>query len=376
MYHLLQQSLSRPTVRRWAIALIIPITIAATVPKAQGSEQDIVPADVIADVIDSDVIDGDVDVIDVPGETPRGIGEVVEAPEKGAIADIASEDSNQNGTSRILQVNPNGGETFGTLTEALAIAQSGDTIQLAAGTYSAETGEQFPLIIPKGVTIVGNENTEGKGVEIIGGGAFISRTFARQNVALVVTQDNIKIGGISVSNPNIRGTGLWIESGNPVVQFSRFHQSHRDGIFVTGTARPLIKNSLFHKNGGNGISVARNGGGEIRDSWFQDTGFGLAIGGNANPKVINNNIVNNNDGLVVSGSARPMLRGNVIRKNLRSGMVAISNAAPDLGTAADPGQNQWIDNGQYHFQNATRAAILAVGNQFNGGANMGSVITQ
>ena len=371
MYRLLQQSLSRSTIRRLAIALMIPVTIATTIPKAESSEQDIVPVDVVAEVMEA------------TDETPSATAESPEiletavTPEKTAIAnEHPRQEISQNGTSRLLQVNPNGGGTFDTVTEALTIAQSGDTIQLAAGTYSVETGEQFPLMIPKGVTIIGDEDAEGKGVNIIGGGPFISRTFARQNVAMVVTQDNIKIGGISVSNPNIRGTGLWIESGNPVVQFSRFHQSHRDGIFITGSARPMIKNSMFHKNGGNGISVARNGGGEIRDSWFQDTGFGLAIGGNANPKVINNQIIHNNDGLVVSGSARPMLRGNVIRKNLRSGMVAIANAAPDLGTAIDPGQNQWIDNGQYHFQNATRAAILAVGNQFNGGSNMGSIITR
>lgn len=92
--------------------------------------------------------------------------------------------------------------------------------------------------------------------------------------------------------------------------------------------------------------------------------------------IIGNQILNNNDGIIVSGSARPILRSNVISKNIRSGMVAIANAAPDLGTTADPGQNQWIDNGKYHFQNATRTAVSAIGNQFNGGLNFGTLITQ
>ena len=383
-------ALSIISIPKLAIALLLPVSVlTTTASQAYGNEskpsqnvsQNAIP-DVIAILDASPTSQGTETVVDKISTSEPSGAEIVEVIDTvNAVNTVGgwSEESpiaEKTNEGQLWTVNPNGNATFKTITQALAIAQSGDTIQLAKGTYSKATGEQFPLVIPEGVTVIGDEISEGKEVKIIGGGHFLSRTFARQNVSMVVNKDNIKISGLSVSNPNIRGTGLWIESGNPTVKFSRFHESHRDGIFVTGSATPTIHNSLFHKNGGNGISIARNASGEIRDNWFQATGFGLAIGDGATPMIIGNQILNNNDGIIVSGSARPILRSNVISKNIRSGMVAIANAAPDLGTTADPGQNQWIDNGKYHFQNATQTAVSAIGNQFNGGLNFGTLITQ
>jgi len=94
---------------------------------------------------------------------------------------------------------------------------------------------------------------------------------------------------------------------------------------VTGTAfyhrysYPKIEDNVFTRNGGNGISVARSAQ-EIRNNVFQDTGFGLAIGGTSEPLVAENQIIENADGLLVSDSARPVLRNNVIEKT--SGMAS------------------------------------------------------
>lgn len=274
--------------------------------------------------------------------------------------------------ARVLYVNPaTGSDTtlggtqrapFKTITFALNQAQPGEVVQLAPGTYSASTGEVFPLMVPEGVTLRGDEVAEGKNTIIQGGGSFISPSFARQNAALR-TQSNSAIVGVTVTNGNTRGTGIWVEGSNPVIRHSAFKGNHRDGIFVTGNATPTIQNCLFHQNKGNGIAVTRAAGGEIRDNWFQATGFGLAIGGTSNPLVVNNTIVNNQDGIVISDNARPVLRGNSIENNGRDGIVAILRARPDLGTSTNPGNNRIQGNGRFAINNATGNAFSAIGNQ-------------
>ncbi len=82
------------------------------------------------------------------------------------------------------------------------------------------------------------------------------------------------IAGVTVTNPNSRGTGVWIESTNPTIQNSTFANSVREGIFVTGTGNPKIESSIFTLNQGNGISIAKQAKGEIRGNLFQNTGFG------------------------------------------------------------------------------------------------------
>ncbi len=254
---------------------------------------------------------------------------------------------------------------YKTITYALKQAQPGTVIQLAPGNYTSETGEVFPLVIPQGVTVRGDETTKGQNIVVTGGGRYVSPTFARQDVTVQAANDST-IAGVTLSNPNTRGTALWIESTNPTVRNNTFVNSNRDGIFVTGTATPKIEANVFTKNGGNGISVARSAQGEIRNNVFQDTGFGLAIGGSSSPMVAENQINQNRDGIYISETARPMLRNNVIENNQRDGIVATVNAQPDLGTAESTGQNIIRNNKRYSVYNATRNnTLVAVGNDID-----------
>ncbi len=277
-------------------------------------------------------------------------------------------------TQKIIYVNPtlgtdssslvNSEETpYRTLTYALQQAQAGTTIQLANGSYSRESGEKFPLIINSGVILRGNESTKGRNVSIVGGGSYLSRTFASQNTTILAQKDS-EIRGVTITNPNTRGTGVWIESSNPTVENNTFVNSWREGIFVTGTAAPKIVNNVFTQNKANGISVARAAQGEIRGNLFQDTGFGIAISETAAPFVIDNLVIQNKDGIVISHSAHPVLRQNLIERNTRYGLVAITDAQPDLGTANDPGNNIIHNNGQYDLYNVTNSETLrTIGNE-------------
>src|ERR687885_79121 len=107
-----------------------------------------------------------------------------------------------------LYVNPQTGKDAGagnsqspfkTLTRALAAASTGTTIQLAAGTYNAAGGEVFPLVVPAGVMLLGDEPSKGKGILIIGSGKYASPTFGSQNITLRL-ESNAQLRGVTVTN--------------------------------------------------------------------------------------------------------------------------------------------------------------------------------
>ncbi|MDY6900430.1 MAG: DUF1565 domain-containing protein [Cyanobacteriota bacterium] len=286
--------------------------------------------------------------------------------------------------SSIIYVNPQtgtdqsgGGTTeaapFKTIAFALTQAQPGTVIQLAPGSYSEETGERFPLNIKEGVTLRGDEAGKGQATLITGSGNYTSRTFARQNIT-ILADNNSTISGVTVTNPASRGTGIWVESTNPKIINSTFTNNKREGVFVTGTGNPTIAGNIFIQNTGNGVSVAKSARGEIRGNLFQNTGFGLAIGGNSTPLIVENQILQNVDGLFISNSAKPILRKNVIQDNTRDGIVVISTAEPNLGTAEEQGGNLIRNNQRYAINNATRTIqILAIGNDIDQSKIQGAV---
>lgn len=249
-----------------------------------------------------------------------------------------------------------------TITRALQIAQPNTVIVLAPGVYSAENGESFPIRLKPGVTLQGDPHLKGENTLIQGGGLFISPTFARQNVA-VLGANGAAITGITISNPNPRGYGLWLESTSPVVADNTFTGNSHDGISITGNSTAVIQRNTFYQNRANGITVYGTARPEIRENLFQSTGFGINIAQNAAPLVANNRIISNVDGVVVQANARPVLRQNSIESNRRDGVVAISNARPDLGMAGEPGSNVFRNNGRLDVNAVSSQRVPAFGNQ-------------
>ncbi|MFS8924283.1 DUF1565 domain-containing protein [Synechococcus sp. B60.1] len=255
---------------------------------------------------------------------------------------------------------------FKTITHAIGQAPAGSIIQLLPGIYSAESGEVFPIRLKAGLILRGDESTLGEGYLIDGGGTYMSPTLARQNVALLA-ETGSEVRGVTLRNQGRRGYALWIESASPRILNNSFVGSIHDGIFIAGASNPWIEGNRFYKNGANGISVLGTSQPTIVNNLFQETGFGLTIDQRSAPMVRNNRILQNRTGIVVGGSARPILRNNLIARNLETGLTAITNAQPDLGTASDPGNNIFEGNGQYDIHNATRGLRLnANGNQLAG----------
>ena len=225
---------------------------------------------------------------------------------------------------------------------------AGSVIQLQEGIYSAETGESFPIKIPAGVTLRGAPTVRGVNTVIRGGGKFISTSFASQNITMLADND-ARIEGLTVINPNTRGTAVWVESGKRVaIANNTFINSDREGLFLTGTADAIVSDNVFKKNGANGLSAVGSSTGEIRNNTFENTGFGLAIGQKSRVNVSENNILNNNDGIVISNLSAPTLRNNLISDNQRDGIVILRDRkgypTPDLGTSTNLGKNIFRNN--------------------------------
>ncbi|MGE5660444.1 MAG: DUF1565 domain-containing protein [Actinomycetota bacterium] len=253
---------------------------------------------------------------------------------------------------------------FKTITQALSQATAGTTIQLAAGTYNAASGEQFPLQIPQGVKVVGNESNRGSSIVIQGSGKFVSPTAAGQNVTVLMDQ-GAELRGVTVTNGDIRGTGVWIESVAATVASCTLTKCKREGVFATGTAQPSILSSVFVSNDAAGVIMAKSAKGEVRSNTFQNTGYGISLQDQSAPLIADNQILENRSGIVLAGEAKPILRKNRIEKNLQDGLTAIAQSLPDLGSGQDAGGNTFQGNGTYDLQNATGFKFVSVGNQLD-----------
>jgi parallel beta-helix repeat protein len=283
-----------------------------------------------------------------------------------------SVEATHGGEYSLLFVNPQQGNDrqtgsesapFKTITHALNSAAPNTLIVLAAGLYSSETGEAFPLQLKPGVTLQGEARDRGQSVVIRGSGFFLSKSFARQKVA-IVGANRAGLRGVTVTNPESQGYGLWIESSSPVISDNTFTGSSHDGISIVGNSAPILRNNYFYNNGANGLTIYGTSRPELRDNIVERTGFGINIAQNAAPRLIGNRITQNKDGIVVQGNAQPILRSNVIDGNERDGLVAIGNARPDLGSRDDQGNNAFLNNAQSDLNaQASSQIIPAAGNQ-------------
>lgn len=275
-----------------------------------------------------------------------------------------------------LYVNPNlgndqqgdGSQTrpYQTITQALQIAQTQTLITLASGTYSNQTGERFPLVIKNGITLQGNSRTRGGNIIISGGGRVGNSVVVGKSVTIAMVEPS-KLIGVTITNPNPFGYGVWIGASNPVIQDSTFVNNGKGGILVTGDATPTIVSNYVFNNLGHGIAIEGNAQPQVQDNILDRNGFAINIADSANPLLKGNRLTGNRIGVVVEGSAQPVLRDNLIAASTEDGVVAISQSRPDLGTRNQPGGNIFRGNRRFDVYNSVASQVIpAFGNQFSG----------
>lgn len=260
------------------------------------------------------------------------------------------------------------GRFLRTLTYALSLAHSGDRIDLRPGRYSAANGEQFPLIVGTGIVVLGDERGYGEGIVIAGGGRYPSDLFGPQSVG-VVLQGTAELRGVTLIHEGERGTGLWIEQGRPIVQHCCIQHCAQDGIFVTGSALPLIADNIIRHNKAAGIHLTRQAKGEVQRNRCTQTGIGIAVSDDSAPLIRDNVIQANPTGILCRRLAQPVLRQNQIEGNHGDGLRVQDAALPDLGQPQDLGLNLIQNNGRSQsgadVRNNTARALVSVGNQIN-----------
>ncbi|TVP56706.1 MAG: DUF1565 domain-containing protein [Nodularia sp. (in: Bacteria)] len=253
---------------------------------------------------------------------------------------------------------------FRSLTRALKASKTPVIIQLTSGTYNAANGEVFPIFIATGVTVVGNEANKGAGIVISGSGEYQSPSFGIQGITLLL-QGNASLLGVTVTNPISKGTGVWIESAATNVANNTFINCGREGIFVTGTAKPAILDNVFRQNAASGLMMARHSKGEVLRNAFEKNSLGIAISDFSAPLIADNTISENRSAIALSRNARPVLRHNLITQNTQGGMLVNGDAIPDLGNNQDAAGNIFDANGRFDLHNTTPQPLVSVGNQLN-----------
>jgi hypothetical protein len=243
---------------------------------------------------------------------------------------------------------------YKTLTAALGVAQDNSLIRLAPGTYSAATGERFPITLPDGVMVAGQETTQGQGIVVTGGGSGPGGL----SVGLVIRGQS-QLRGVTVQNP--QGVGILIDAGAPEVRGCRLTQC-AVGLQVSGAARPLVANSRADENRDRGLSFIDQARGDVQNCRVERCGLGIYIGQTAAPLIRNCQCANNQVGVQVAGMASPVLRQNGLVQNQVAGLVVQDTARPDLGQPDDPAGNILRYNRQADLRNDTRQALVLVGN--------------
>jgi parallel beta-helix repeat protein len=234
-----------------------------------------------------------------------------------------------------------------TLTEALRRSQPGTVIQLAAGRYIAANGERFPLQIPSQRRVVGPAG----GSAILQGSGALSHGFLGLVEVTCGAADQAQLESVTITNPEPRGIGLWIDQGRPIVQTVTCTGCDRYGMVIIDEAIPTVLASQLLNNGEAGLALFRRGKGSLVRLQCRQNEIGIGLFDQAAPLLQNCDIRQNQTGIVVADTARPVLRGNQVRDNHAYGLRNQGQGAPDLGVAQDEGLNVFRDNGQADIQN-------------------------
>ncbi|NEO97622.1 MAG: DUF1565 domain-containing protein [Symploca sp. SIO2E9] len=257
-----------------------------------------------------------------------GVGLILSAPitwnNKAAVAQLRVAQNpgavEINSEVEVLFVNPatgddtngNGKERspFKTITQALRLANDNTVILLAVGVYSRESGENFPLQMKSGVTIQGNPRTRGENILIRGGASLESDSAVSPNIT-ILGANQAGLTGVTVTNPNQQGYGLWIESSSPVVLDNTFTGNANGGIYIQGNSAPTIRSNYFFDNGGNGIAVDGILQPEVRENVFENKGSGISFADNFIPQLFGNPLTSNSNEEVVEVVSQPALAENL-----------------------------------------------------------------
>jgi len=175
------------------------------------------------------------------------------------------DDTNGNGTT----------VPYKTITKALSLASPGDNVTVAPGTYDSTLGETFPIIVPAGVHLIGDEGNKGNGTTptTINGGGNVSGLISFISAA-VVPLDNAVVAGFVITgtapSPAVTAPmGVIVKNDNVTIRNNRVVNSGKSGIyFFGGGMNCIVAGNVIQSNGvtnnGEGIAFVNGTGPGVR----------------------------------------------------------------------------------------------------------------
>jgi len=259
----------------------------------------------------------------------------------GAVADIGAYENNdvQVVDDRIIYVDEtNRGEEdgseakpFNTIQEGIDAAESGNTVQVAAGTYSGPIEFKDGIVLQgagREVTIIIADEGESVidvtdvGVGTIDGFTIDAREIIEDTIALdrsvVAITNNIITGAES--------SGIFAQSSAPTIAGNELVKNMSAGIHLN-QSDAIVMGNVIKENGWVGILCEVRANATITDNEITLNGsHGIALSQFSEPKIQNNQIVNNGEKGIHAEGASGTIEDNFISQN----SIGIGGSAADM----------------------------------------------
>src|SRR2546429_1148709 len=172
---------------------------------------------------------------------------------------------------------------FKTITHAMSLSKSGSTVQVAPGTYDVANREVFPITVPTGVLLIGDETNKGGGstpTSIVGGGQVPASSVGTSAALLPGTGSTI--AGFTITNNNgsfsvRRGLSLGYNTvtlRNDTVTGA----THQVGVYIDASINHVITGNRIVDNGSTSTGLAFSKGGvgsKVENNVITGNGFGV-----------------------------------------------------------------------------------------------------
>ncbi|MDJ0976217.1 MAG: DUF1565 domain-containing protein [Planctomycetota bacterium] len=255
---------------------------------------------------------------------------------------------------------------FATLTHALAAAGPGATIHVRPGLYDEAHGERFPLQLLLGQRVIGNADARGLGPQptVIAGEG---QTAYNVSATLLMAHGSWLVGFEirGASNPSFH-YGIVLHGVNAHVENNTFAGPMYGGVYAQHPAGSRIERNDFYTTAYGAYLTAAAGRLNVSHNRFHTPARGIRIDdADENVRIDANAFLGQNQIGVSVEAGRPRLRRNTFAAPYA---VEVHGGAPDLGTPADPGRNDFSGTSRTVINHGGAATLPAVGNTWPGQA--------
>jgi PPM family protein phosphatase len=174
------------------------------------------------------------------------------------------------------------GQAFGTIQEALDMARSGDTVELAPGEYAEpvrlKSGVTFRSRVPRGAVLHATVFAEAvQGARLIGLRIAADPLHPLAQGILLIDSE------VELNDVEVTGAGVGIEirgAASPVLVANAIADCAGDGILISGPSTPWLSHNSLLRNGRAGVAAHDGANPELVGNVFEKSGPDLPQGAN------------------------------------------------------------------------------------------------